>query len=160
MKNAIKTIHILGFAMLLGGTLGIIILNAVTNNSSDLVIIANQSQIISTLVGWLVVPGAITIMTSGLAMILLRKLNPLKLHWLAIKLTLGVIVGASSAAILAPLSEKLATLAAQNSVHGLITSEYEVLKGNQILFGYAIIGIILIITITSVYKPIFRRSAH
>jgi len=49
MKNAIKTIHILGFAMLLGGTLGIIILNVVTNNSADLAIIANQSQIIFTL---------------------------------------------------------------------------------------------------------------
>jgi len=160
MKNAIKTIHILGFAMLLGGTLGIIILNVVTNNSADLAIIANQSQIIFTLTRWLIVPGVITMMTSGLVMILLRKLNPLKLHWLAIKMTLGIIVSVSSAAILAPLSEKLAVLASQDSLHGLITSEYETFKGNQTFFGYTIITLILIITIVSVYKPIFKKSTH
>ena len=153
MYNKVKVIHLLGVVLFFGSILAHTAASIFASADPDARTFFIVRQLMQAETNFLLIPGLALIILSGIAMIVLGKLQIKKLRWLTVHIITGGLVTLNALFILLPVGFELLEGSGQ-LVQGVISMEQlESAKNRESIFGAINVIFCLILLITGTIKP-------
>ena len=143
----------MGMIMFLGGILPSVVMNAVVGHQTDVLLIHHQRIFVSAISWALTIPGMWILVLSGVLAAIQGRFHPKQHRWLAVKMTLGMLIFLNGTFILAPLVGQVTQFAADGVVLGNLPTEYLSAKRTEDLMGLANFVMILVAFVLAILKP-------
>jgi hypothetical protein len=158
MVRLLKTCHLLGLTLFLGSILGHIVASVAAGAPGGASFLYAREHI-ALATRFLTLPGLALSIVSGIALVVLSRLSPLRHRWLAAKIALTLAVMANSALFLAPAGARAlaGAVALSRGDSGAMADVVVALRVEQYA-GAANILLILLIVVLGVFKP--RLQSH
>ena len=152
MVRLLKTCHLLGLTLFLGSILGHIVASAAAGAPGTASFLFAREQI-ALATQFLTLPGLALSVLSGIALMAVSRLSPLRHRWLAAKIALTLAIMANSALFLAPAgAHALAGALALSKGADAMIEIAAALRAEQYA-GAVNILLILSIVLLGVFKP-------
>jgi hypothetical protein len=156
MVRLLKTCHLLGLTLFLGSILSHIVAGAAAGAPGTASFLYAREQI-ALATQFLTLPGLALSVLSGIALVAVSRLSPLRNRWLAAKIALTLAVMANSALFLAPAGARalMGALALSKGEADAMIEIVAALRAEQYA-GAVNILLILSIVLLGVFKPPLR----
>ena len=153
MYKKLKIFHLIGVVLFFGSILAHTVASIFASASGDPQILHIVRQLMQAETKFLLIPGIVLFFFSGVAMILVGKLNITKLRWLTLHTVIGLFVVLNAVFILLPAGNELLELSHQVANGSLSIDDIQTVKKTESIFGGINLIFCLLLVVLGVIKP-------